>query len=88
MSETKKKMIQDGTLLVPKMDEVNREKISNALKGNNNFKKGWSEERRKAFSERMKQSHRENPRVFERDETGKIKCTRSSAGQQQLPSKQ
>ncbi len=88
MSETKKKMISDGTLYLPKMDEVNKQKISKALKGNNNFKKSWSEERRKAFSERMKLSHKENPRVLERDENGKIKRTRSSAGQQQLPSKQ
>ena len=44
-------------------NEIKR-KISESMKGNNNFKRGWSEKRRKAFSERMRQSHHDNPRGF------------------------
>ena len=60
--------------------EERRQKLSESMCGNNNFKKNWSEERRNQFSERMKRSHKENPRVIERDETGKIISTKCSRG--------
>ena len=47
-----------------KHKEETKKKISESMKGNNNFKRGWGEERRKAFSERMIQSHKDNPRGF------------------------
>jgi hypothetical protein len=54
-----------------------REKISLAMMGNNNFVKNFDEERRKKFSERMKQSHKDNPRIIIRNERGRIIGTKS-----------
>ena len=58
--------------------EEHRQKLSDSMHGNNNFKKNWSEERRKKFSERMKQSHKENPRILEKDERGRIVSTNAT----------
>jgi hypothetical protein len=76
-TEEHKMKVSESLMGKPLSDE-RKEKISKSMVGNTNFKKSWSEERRKLFSERMKLSHKQNPRCLEKDENGKIIGTKSN----------